>query len=68
MTHLFFADDILLFCHTNLDELNTILGILFLYGKALGQQINQEKTTLFLVSVFQMGGRRKLKKKKKKIR
>lgn len=47
ISYLFFADDSLLFCCANLDELNTIQGLLSLYKKALGQQLNRAKTTLF---------------------
>ena len=47
ITHLFFADNSLLFCCANLDELITIQENLTLYKKALGQQINREKTILF---------------------
>ena len=47
ITHLFFADNSLLFCCANLDEWITIQEISTLYKKALGQQINHEKTILF---------------------
>lgn len=40
-------DNSLLFCCASLDELITIHEILTLYKKALSQQINREKTTLF---------------------
>jgi len=43
----FFANDSLLFCRTKLEEVNTIQGILKVYEKASGQQINSDKTTLF---------------------
>lgn len=52
ITHLFFADNSLLFCCASLDELITIHEILTLYKKALGQQINREKTTLFFSKFF----------------
>uniref|UniRef100_A0A2N9G6M3 Reverse transcriptase domain-containing protein n=1 Tax=Fagus sylvatica TaxID=28930 RepID=A0A2N9G6M3_FAGSY len=47
LTHLFFADDSVLFCRATLMECNIILEILRKYERASGQQINQEKTTLF---------------------
>ena len=47
ITHLFFADDSLLFCKATTDDVNRIQGILSLYEKASGQQINRQKTTIF---------------------
>ena len=45
--NLFFADDTLLFCRARMEDLQAIQHILSLYEGASGQQINQEKTTLF---------------------
>ena len=47
LTHLFFADDCLLFCKANTSECDTILQILDNYEYASGQQLNCAKTTLF---------------------
>ena len=47
LTHLFFADDCLIFYQSNLEECNKIQELLALYEAALGQVINKEKTTLF---------------------
>ena len=47
ITHLFFADDSLLFCRASNEECNRIQNILITYEQALGQQLNREKTTLF---------------------
>jgi hypothetical protein len=47
LTHLFFADDRLLFCRARRDECETLLNILSQYEAVLGQQINRDKTTLF---------------------
>ncbi len=47
LTHLFFADDCLLFCKANLNECATLLQILDQYEYASGQQLNRTKTTLF---------------------
>ena len=50
MTHLFFADDNMLFCRASQQECTTILEILQLYEVALGQQINKDKTHIFFNS------------------
>jgi hypothetical protein len=47
LTHLFFADDSVLFCRANMHECNAIIDILKKYERASGQQVNQEKTTIF---------------------
>ena len=47
ISHLFFADDSLLFCRASLGDVTTIQNILEVYESASGQQINKEKTTLF---------------------
>ena len=47
ISHLFFADDSLLFCRAQISDIQTIQEILELYEKALGQWINKEKKTFF---------------------
>ena len=47
LTHLFFADDSLLFCRASIQECNHIQTLLATYEQASGQQLNWEKTTLF---------------------
>ena len=47
LTHLFFADDSLLFCKATTNEIRCIQDILTEYEHASGQQINCQKTTLF---------------------
>ena len=47
ITHLFFADDSLLFSRATLGDCAKIQEILSTYEKALGQQVNRNKTTLF---------------------
>ena len=50
LTHLFFADDSVLFCRASLQECNAIHDILRIYERASGQQVNQDKTTFFFSS------------------
>ena len=51
LTHLFFADDSLLFCKTSIQECNHIQDILLEYETALSQKLNKDKTTLFFNKV-----------------
>ena len=47
ITHLFFADDSLLFCRAREEECQSLLEVLAKYERASGQQINRTKTTIF---------------------
>jgi hypothetical protein len=47
LTHLFFADDSVLFCRATLSNCHAIQEILRKYERVSGQQINHDKTTLF---------------------
>ena len=47
LTHLFFADDGLLFCRASIQECTHIQTLLTTYEEASGHQLNREKTTLF---------------------
>ena len=47
MTHLFFADDSMIFCRPSLIECRKIQELLECYEKASGQQLNRSKTGLF---------------------
>ncbi|XP_075654807.1 uncharacterized protein LOC142624974 [Castanea sativa] len=46
LTHLFFADECLIFCKSTLEECRKIQELLGHYEMASGQMINKEKTTL----------------------
>ena len=47
LTHLFFADDSLLFCRATTQECQKVLEILSSYERASGQKLNRDKTSLF---------------------
>ena len=47
ISHLFLADDSVIFCRASREDCNVLLHLLALYERALGQKINGEKTTLF---------------------
>ena len=50
ISHLFFADDNIIFCKATLEECNALQKILPVYEKASGQQLNRTKTSLFFSS------------------
>ena len=50
ISHLLFADDILLFCLASVEECQQVNSLLNLYEVASGQKINTDKTSLFFSS------------------
>ncbi|KAJ0007624.1 hypothetical protein Pint_29766 [Pistacia integerrima] len=47
ISHLFYADDCLLFCKANHYEWNRLFKLLDTYEKSSGQRLNKEKTSIF---------------------
>ena len=47
ISHLFFADDNLIFCKASMEECKSLQRIIGIYEKASGQLLNQAKTSLF---------------------
>ena len=50
VSHLFFADDSVLFCRAKEEECQTILDLLATYERGSSQKINREKTNIFFSS------------------
>ena len=57
ISHLFFADDTLIFCRAVMGDFLALQDILDLYEKASSQQINRRKTTIFIAKLFQWKGK-----------
>ena len=47
ISHLFFADDSIIFCKTTTEECDALQQVLNTYEQALGQQLNRAKTLFF---------------------
>ena len=61
LTHILFADDSLLFYRSTIEECHRVLGILDVYGKCSGQQINRSKTTIFFSKSTKVDSRNQIK-------
>lgn len=46
ISHMFFADDSLIFCQAKPDEWNNFLEILNIYGRASGQKVNFQRSAI----------------------
>ncbi|XP_060972531.1 uncharacterized protein LOC133038406 [Cannabis sativa] len=66
MSHLFFADNSVLFCRANHQSARSIKHVLDIYGRASGQAVNSDKIWKFLSSwkeqLFSAGGKEVLLK------
>ena len=47
VSHLFFADDSIIFCRATMEEYKQVAEVLDTYEKESGQKINKDKTSLF---------------------
>lgn len=47
MSHLMFADDLLLFAEANLDQIEVIKAVVGRFCEASGQKVNNSKTTIY---------------------
>ena len=50
LSHLFFANDSLIFCKAGFEECDSLQHVLKVYEYASGQQLNKAKTSLFFSS------------------
>ena len=51
-SHLFFADDSLIFCKASLEECDTLQHVLKIYEESSGQQLHKAKTSFFSFFFF----------------
>ena len=52
ISHLFFADDSLIFCKASLEECDTLQHVLKIYEESSGQQLHKAKTSFFSLFFF----------------
>jgi hypothetical protein len=52
ISHLFFADDSLLFCRSSLYQWDALTNVLRLYEAASNQRLNNKKTSIFFLVVI----------------
>ena len=52
ISHLFFADDSLIFCRASKEECESLQRIIGIYEKASGQLLNRAKTSLFFYQKY----------------
>lgn len=62
LTHLFFADDLLLFAEASPDQAKSISAVLDEFCCSSGEKVNQQKTTLYFSSNVSTGVARKIGK------
>jgi hypothetical protein len=61
ISHLFFADDGVLFCRATSEECQVLIDILSLYEQASGQKLNTDKTILHFSANTQLAMQREIR-------
>lgn len=60
ISHMMFADDLVLFAEANMDNINTIMDVLQVFGDMSGHRISEEKTEIFFSPNVRIRERREI--------
>ena len=56
LSHLTFADDLVLFAETSLDQVENISACLDIFSDSSGEKVSSEKTKVFFCNIMSVGG------------